>query len=143
MKTADDAVERGEAVDVESASRKGRRRSSEEQIEGKNREGFFAVDRRCWAKVCESGLNNAVAYLIQAQGTGRDQRATSWSVQSVEKYTEISRSRAKAAIENLQSAGFTRLLRGGSHPRYEIRSWSEWMACTARLAPAEAKLLHS
>jgi hypothetical protein len=27
--------------------------------------GFFAVDRRTWARVCGLGLNGAVAYLVE------------------------------------------------------------------------------
>ena len=50
--------------------------------------GFFAVDRRIWAKLCVPGMmNEAVAYIVQARGTGRDNRTTTWSVESVERYT--------------------------------------------------------
>jgi hypothetical protein len=83
--------------------------------------GFFAVDRRTWAKVCEPGMmNEAVAYIVQARGTGRDNRTTTWSVESIERYTGISRHKAAAAIKNLQTKGFTRLLRGGTKPKYEL-----------------------
>ena len=54
-----------------------------------NGKGFFRVDRRAWAKVCELGMNPAVAYLVLACGTGKDHRGTSWSVQAVQKYTGI------------------------------------------------------
>jgi len=40
--------------------------------------GFFAVDRRAWARVCALGLNPAVAYLVVACGTGGDNRTTKW-----------------------------------------------------------------
>jgi hypothetical protein len=83
--------------------------------------GFFAIDRRTWARLCvPSMMNEAVAYLVQARGTGRDNRTTAWSIQAVETYTEISRRRAAAAIQNLQTKGFTRLVRGGSKPKYEL-----------------------
>jgi hypothetical protein len=36
-------------------------------------DGFFAVDRRTWARVCGLGLNRAVAYLVLARGTGKEQ----------------------------------------------------------------------
>jgi hypothetical protein len=82
--------------------------------------GFFAVDRRIWAKLCVPGMmNEAVAYIVQARGTGRDNRTTTWSVESVERYTGISRHRAAAAVKNLQQE-FTRLLRGGTKPKYEL-----------------------
>ena len=42
-------------------------------------EGFFAIDRRAWARVCALGLNAAVAYLVVACGTGGDNRTTSLS----------------------------------------------------------------
>jgi hypothetical protein len=86
---------------------------------------FFAVDRRIWAMVCERGMNAAVAYLIQARGTGRDQRTTHWSAAAIETYTGTSRLRARAAIKDLQLAGLTRVLRGGTHPRYDLLSWAE------------------
>jgi hypothetical protein len=33
--------------------------------------GFFAVHRRSWARICDTGsINEAAAYLVLAQGTG-------------------------------------------------------------------------
>ena len=87
--------------------------------------GFFAVDSRIWPKVCELGMNEPVAYLVQARGTGRDNRTTTWSVDSIERYTGISRHRAAAAVKRIQDAGLTRLLRGGTKPKYELVSFSE------------------
>jgi hypothetical protein len=88
--------------------------------------GFFAVDSRMWARVCVPGMmNEAVAYIVQARGTARDNRTTAWSIQSIERYTGISRHRAAAAINNLQARGFTRLVRGGTKPKYEIVSFCE------------------
>lgn len=104
---------------------------------------FFAVDRQCWAKACEDGMNDAVAYLVLARGTGRDQRTTSWSVNAVEKYTGISRGRAKTAIDRLQTSGLFRALRKGSHPRYEIQPWSEVIAPGIKLSPAQIALIET
>ena len=88
--------------------------------------GFFAVDRRIWAKLCVPGMmNEAVAYIVQARGTGRDNRTTTWSVESIERYTGISRHRAAAAVKNLQTKEFTRLLRGGTKPKYDLVPFSE------------------
>jgi hypothetical protein len=81
---------------------------------------FFAVDSRMWSKVCELGINEPVAYLVQARGTGRDNRTTTWSVESIERYTGISRHRAAAAVKNLQAKGLVQLLRGGTKPKYEL-----------------------
>ena len=82
--------------------------------------GFFAVDSRIWLKVCQFGMNEAIAYLVLARGTGRDNRTTTWSVESIERYTGISRHRAAAAVKNLQAREFTRLLRDGTKPKYEL-----------------------
>ena len=68
------------------------------------RGGFFAVDRRAWHMACKFGMNAAVAYLVAARGTGRDNRTTKWSTNAIKKRTEISRSRAKAAILALEGA---------------------------------------
>jgi hypothetical protein len=88
--------------------------------------GFFAVDSRTWATLCVPGmLNEAVAYIVQARGTGRDNRTTTWSVESIERYTGISRHKAAAAVKNLQAKGFTRLLRGGTKPKYELAPFGE------------------
>jgi hypothetical protein len=81
---------------------------------------FFAVDRRTFAKVSTLGLNATVVYLVQARGTGRDNRLTSWSIHAVEKYTAISRLRAREAIKRLCAAGIERALKEGTVPQYEL-----------------------
>jgi len=100
--------------------------------------GFFAVDSRIWPKICELGINEPVAYLVQARGTGRDNRTTAWSVESIERYTGISRHRAAAAVKNLQAKEFTRLLRGGTKPKYELIPYADPMKTLRReLSPLE------
>ncbi len=94
--------------------------------------GFFAVDRRSWQKVYPLGMNEGVAYLVQARGTGRDNRTTPWSVESIERYTGISRHRAAAAVKNLLAGGFSRLLRGGTKPKYDLVPFSELPDSEAR-----------
>jgi hypothetical protein len=84
---------------------------------------FFAIDRRNWARACGFGINAAVAYMVLARGSGRDQRSTSWSAHAVETYTGISRTRAKAGVEALKAAELVRLIESGSRPRYEITAW--------------------
>ncbi len=89
---------------------------------------FFAVDRRAWGAVCSLGLNEAIAYLALARGSGGDNRTTSWSVNAVENYTGISRPRAKSAIRRLISEQFIRLLQAGSRPRYYLALAHEILA---------------
>jgi len=88
-------------------------------------------------------LNPAAAYLVQARGTGRDQRATAWSVHALETYTGISRTRAKAAIKTLQAEGLTRELQGGTRPRYEISTWSELNARGIQLTAIQSKVMRA
>jgi hypothetical protein len=102
--------------------------------------GFFAIESRKWAALCGLGrMNEAIAYLVQARGTGRDNRTTAWSVQAIENYTGISRHRAAAAVKTLQAAGFVRLVRGGSRPLYELMPYAD--ACRVRrpLGPVEQR----
>jgi hypothetical protein len=95
--------------------------SEAREEDGRDQHGFFAIDRRTWAKLSVPGrMNEAVSYLVQARGTGRDNCTTSWSVEAVERYTGISRGKAKLAVQRLQADGFSRLLRGGTKPKYEL-----------------------
>src|SRR5215469_16608613 len=87
--------------------------------------GFFAIESRIWPRVCQLGMNEPVVYLVQARGTGRDNRTTTWSVESIERYTGISRHRAAAAVKNLEAKEFTKLLRGGTKPKYELIPFGE------------------
>lgn len=84
------------------------------------RSGFFAIDQRTFAKVCELGRNAATAYLVQACGTGRDHRTSAWSVNAVETYTGISRGRAQDAITKLVEKRY--VLKSGprTRPRYDL-----------------------
>jgi hypothetical protein len=88
--------------------------------DGNGRGDFFAVDRESWAAVLGLGLNAAVVYLVLARGTGRDNSTTSWSVNAVEKYTAISRHRARAALHSLVQAGLIRWKTPGNRPRYDL-----------------------
>jgi hypothetical protein len=62
--------------------------------------GFFAVDVRCFAEAC-TNLNDGVAYLVMACGTGGDHTTSAWAAKAVEKYTGISRNRSKEAVSRL------------------------------------------
>jgi hypothetical protein len=98
---------------------------------------FFAVDRRMWSRLPEIGMNEAVAYLVLAQATGRNHKATSWSVKALKTYAGISWERGNIAIGNLRERGFIR--NAGTHtrtrPRYELATFNEWyQAESARLS---------
>src|SRR5262249_37301619 len=93
------------------------------------------VDARCWAKLCESGtINELVAYLVQARGTARDNRTSTWSVEAIERHTGISRHKGAAAIKNLRAKGFEQLLRGGTKPKYDLIPFSEMPGADPRPA---------
>ncbi len=79
--------------------------SEEDRAIKDGRGHFFAIDRRCWSAACVLGLNPAVAYLVLARFTGRDQRMTSAGTNAVEERTGISRLRAKKAIADLVERG--------------------------------------
>lgn len=81
---------------------------------------FFAVDMQAWREVCSLGLNCAVAYLVLARGTGRDNRTSSWSTNAVEQHTGIGRGRAKTAIEDLIFFGLVAVEGSPTRPRYRL-----------------------
>jgi hypothetical protein len=81
--------------------------------------GFFAVDRSAFRCAAVGGLNSAIAHLIMARGTGRDNRTTQWSVHSIEQRTGISRPSAVKAVKDLLDRGIWTKIREGQHPIYE------------------------
>jgi predicted DNA-binding transcriptional regulator AlpA len=87
--------------------------------------GFFAIDRRCWAQACSLGLNPAVAYLIQARGTQRDNTTTSWSNTAIRRHAGIRYRSAAEALAMLLQDGLARQTKGGTRPQYELVPWSE------------------
>jgi hypothetical protein len=85
--------------------------------------GFFAIDHRNWARICGLGVNSAVAYLVLARGSGKSNRETAWSIQAIEKYTGIARSRVHDAVRNLLDDAIVRQLRTGTRPKYDLVPW--------------------
>lgn len=81
---------------------------------------FFAVEAQAWARVCALGLTPAVAYLVLAQGSQKDNRSTSWSVNAIETHTNISRRNAKAALDLLESSGLITMTRPKPRPWYDL-----------------------
>jgi hypothetical protein len=85
------------------------------------RGGFFAVDRETWAKVCALGMNPAVAYLVLARFSDKHNTDTRGSVHAVETHTQISRGRAKTAIDTLiEKRLITKGAADPKHPRYVL-----------------------
>ncbi|MFM2273727.1 MAG: hypothetical protein RL702_2792 [Pseudomonadota bacterium] len=80
---------------------------------------FFQIDQQSWQRVVACGLNASIAYLVLACGTGRDNRTTAWSVNSIEKYTGIGRTMAKQAIDALEKIGAVTRVEGAK-PLYRI-----------------------
>jgi hypothetical protein len=106
--------------------------------------GFFAVDRRAWARVSGLGLNPAVAYLVLACGTGGDNRTTKWSDHAIQKYTGLSRGRTDKAMAILKADGLLREDEGASLPRYYIMPAHEVPGCEGHvpaLSDAEQRAL--
>jgi len=103
-----------------------RRMPATTSIAGSTDQGFFAIDQAEWNGVCDLGANAAISYLIIARGTGADNRTSSWSVNSIEKYTSISRPRAVHAVKTLMDAGRIERIKGGRYPQYHIGPESCW-----------------
>ncbi|SFJ38695.1 hypothetical protein [Methylobacterium brachiatum] len=83
--------------------------------------GFFAVHRAMWGIVSQQAtMNQAVAYLVMARGSHFGTRLTSWSVDSIERYTAIGRGRVKEAVSGLVAAGLIVRKRGGTRPQHYL-----------------------
>jgi hypothetical protein len=85
--------------------------------------GFFAIGLAEWRQACELGLNPAVAFLVLACGTGRDNQTSKWSATAVYKYSGIRWERGGQAIEQLLNAGLLTLAEGSTKkfPRYKLK----------------------
>ncbi len=81
---------------------------------------LFLIDHCRWPKICELGLNAAIAYLIMARGSGPDNCSTAWSANAIEKRTGISRKRAGEAIKQLISRNHLKVVNGMARPQYKI-----------------------
>jgi hypothetical protein len=86
---------------------------------------IFLIDHHKWPKVCELGLNAAVTYLILARGSGADNATTSWSANSVEQRTGISRKRAGEAITLLCNRKHLSRVAKAVRPQYKIAHSSQ------------------
>ena len=83
------------------------------------RGSFFAVDLGAFRCAAVGGLNPAIAHLIMARGSGRDNRTTQWSVHAIEQHSGLSRPNAAKAIQDLLHRGVWKKTRDGRHPIYQ------------------------
>ena len=106
--------------------------------------GFFAVHRDMWLIVSrQATMNQAVAYLVFARGSHFGTRLTSWSADSIERYTAIGRRRVKDALAGLVAAGLIVLKKAGTRPQYYLPTAAEFermYAPGAELSPAQRAL---
>lgn len=86
---------------------------------------FFAIGAKEFAQACELGIRPAVALLVMARGTLKDNATTSWSAQSVFNYTGMAWRRAQSAIELLIEEGLVEQLKEGKKPRYKLKKPQE------------------
>lgn len=77
---------------------------------------FFAVGKSEWDKACSLGLNPAVALLVMARGTSRDNATTTWSCEAISAHTGITWRRARDAVALLESNGLVGKEKGGARP---------------------------
>jgi len=87
---------------------------------GRGGSGFFAIDRKTWIQATELGMNPAVAVLVMARFSARDNRTTRASVAAIERYTGISRGRARKAIGRLEKAKLVSAAGPHTRPVYTI-----------------------
>lgn len=90
-----------------------------------NKDGFFAIDKKKFYQACDLGMNAAVSYLVICNGSDKSNSKSSWSVNAIEKYTKISRSRAKEAVDKLIAEGIIIQIKGGTKPRYQVMNASK------------------
>ncbi|HDS1734138.1 hypothetical protein [Pseudomonas sp. BP8] len=81
---------------------------------------FFAVGAAEFERACDLGLRPAVALLVMARGTLKDQATTSWSAQAIFDNTGMAWRRAKEAIQALIEAKIVTQLKAGKMPRYKL-----------------------
>lgn len=84
---------------------------------------FTACYQSLFLKACGLGLNQAVALLVMACGTGKDHKTTSWSSNAIEKHGGISRRLALKAINSLEEHNIITRIDGTSKvkPKYKIQ----------------------
>lgn len=95
--------------------------------------GCFAVCEREVERLTTEGVNELIAYIVLAAGTGKDHSTTAWSAQAVEKYTGLRWRRAKHSINRLHEIGLITDKAGSTKkPRYKLKPPAEciWLPKT-------------
>lgn len=111
--------------------------SSEQVDKTKNRfsfgqNGLFTVGLEVWKNLYEHevfGINEMVVFLSLSCGTDKDHVKTTWSINSVKKYTGLTEIPAKKALKNLIDGGFVKVikpvLKAGDRPEYEVKNTTD------------------
>jgi hypothetical protein len=99
----------------------------------------FAIDRGAFRFASVGGLNAAVAHLVMARGTGRDNPTTQWSVHSIEQRAGISRPNADKAVKALLQRGIWKKIRYGQHPIYEAACGDQIPGPRQKNAPPQGR----
>src|SRR5688572_13213702 len=81
---------------------------------------FFAIGVPQWAAACELGLRQAVALLVLARGSGRDNSTTTWSAEAVCNHSGMTWRRAKEAIALLEAQKIVVVEKDGARPIRKI-----------------------
>ncbi len=82
---------------------------------------FFAVGTDQWAHTCSLGMNPAVAHLVLARGSGRDNATTRWGAKSVSTHTGMAWRRARKAIDRLDhSEAVAEVIGKGDKPNRKL-----------------------
>ena len=76
---------------------------------------FFGLHHPTFYRACVLGINHAISYLIMARGTQADNRTTTWSTNSIEQKTRISRKKARVCSDEMLAAGILIPAGGSSH----------------------------
>jgi hypothetical protein len=85
------------------------------------RGNFFAIGKKEWQAACELGLNAAVAFVVLARGTGRDNRTTTWSREAIYRHTGMTWRRAKQAVDALLQAKLIEVEKSGTRPIWRLK----------------------
>lgn len=82
---------------------------------------FFVVDVDVFHSICDrEPIGAALAYLILACGTGRDNVTSTWSAEAVKNYGGYTWRKAKDYVDRLIGDGFVERIVGGRKPRFRL-----------------------